>query len=154
MNILTVCYFVFSNFIYFFTVTNDVDNNFGTTALLILCLSSVLAFFYNVSHYLLINYTSAHYSVLIGNMKTVLLVFLSIYFFNTKFSTLNYFGLFLSIIGFCAYNYFKYLENLIVHNEKSEKELTKEVNKLLSLDEYHSDSSDSENYVNMYNLNK
>lgn len=107
---------------------------------------SITAFFYNISHYLIINFTSAHYSVIIGNVKTVLLVLLSIYLFNTQFSTLNIFGLFLSLAGFCAYNYYRWLETFTERDKKREKELMARVNTLLSTDYVPSDEEDENEY--------
>eukprot|EP01112_Ceratiomyxa_fruticulosa_P008236 TRINITY_DN2129_c0_g1_i1.p1 TRINITY_DN2129_c0_g1~~TRINITY_DN2129_c0_g1_i1.p1 ORF type:complete len:421 (-),score=57.71 TRINITY_DN2129_c0_g1_i1:33-1295(-) len=84
---------------------------------------SIIAFFYNLSHLWLIKYTSAHLSMLIGNCKVVILVFLSMLVFHTAFLPINLVGMVLAVIGFIVYSYFKYRENQHQHQHQQYEKL-------------------------------
>eukprot|EP01118_Nematostelium_gracile_P000201 TRINITY_DN10199_c0_g1_i1.p1 TRINITY_DN10199_c0_g1~~TRINITY_DN10199_c0_g1_i1.p1 ORF type:complete len:317 (-),score=59.56 TRINITY_DN10199_c0_g1_i1:72-977(-) len=110
-----------------------------------LLLISTLAYFYNMSHYFLIKYTSAHYAVLVGNMKVLILVFLSISIFGTPLTPLNLVGMFVSLGGFCIYNAFRYLEMRAVLEAQDPRHFTRDVvDKLISADPHNKSSSDEE----------
>jgi drug/metabolite transporter (DMT)-like permease len=70
----------------------------------------ILGFVYNLSQYWMISYTSAHYAALIGNLKVLLLVMISMMIFHTKLNPINYVGISISLVGFCLYNFFRYQE--------------------------------------------
>jgi len=121
------------------------NSNSGEILLIILFIS-VLAFFYNMSHYLLINYTSAHYAVLFGNVKVLVLVVISMAIFNTPFTAINLVGMVLSLAGFCAYNFVRYLELKVVRSSNQDEVAFTDqvVNRLLSEKELPSSSSEDE----------
>lgn len=109
-------------------------------------LISVLAFFYTMSHYLLINYTSAHYAVLFGNVKVLVLVAISISLFNTPFTPLNLIGMVVAFLGFCVYNFFRFLElKSLKPSVQEEIAFTDQVvNRLLSMEKEPVSSEDEE----------
>jgi len=111
-------------------------------ALLVLFMS-VLGFAYNFSHYLLINFTSAHYSMVVGNLKTVFAVIISIILFKTQFYLQNWIGLGFSLLAFSAYNFFRYKELNIVYEDIKNIEFTEQVNKYITT-EFVDSSSDEE----------
>jgi hypothetical protein len=133
----------------------------NSSVLLLVALISALSFFYNMSHYLLINYTSAHYAVLIGksiniipllilitkigNMKVIILVLISMAIFDTFLGPLNIVGVIISLGGFCSYNFFRYWESKETKEKESNDTFTKEVvNRLLADKESSSHSSEDE----------
>eukprot|EP01132_Coremiostelium_polycephalum_P002911 gene2911-3628_t len=71
---------------------------------------AIAAFFYNVSHFYIVKYTSALYYVIVGNGKVVLIVIISSVIFHTTFAPINYVGIVVALLGFIAYNFFKYRE--------------------------------------------
>jgi len=96
------------------------DSSF-TTVLVISV--SLFAFFYTLSSYLLIQLTSSQYSQIIGNVKSVLVVCVSIIVFQTPFTSLNLFGMILTLAGFFSYSYFHYsLSSGSNHHPKLQKE--------------------------------
>lgn len=58
----------------------------------------------------MIHYTTAHYSQLVGTLKVLLLVIISLIVFGVSVTWFNIVGMCLSLIGFLLYNYFQYLE--------------------------------------------
>ena len=57
---------------------------------------------------MLLSYTSAHYFTIIANLKSVSLIVISLYIFQVPLTLMNFFGLILSLSGFCAYTYFRF----------------------------------------------
>ncbi|EGC31447.1 hypothetical protein DICPUDRAFT_99209 [Dictyostelium purpureum] len=86
----------------------------ATEPTIIVILLAIAACFYNLSHFYIVEYTSALYYVIIGNIKVILLIIVSFFVFktNTEFTTVNIIGMVITIIGFLIYNYFKYYEKL------------------------------------------
>ena len=105
-------------------------------ALLVLT-TAVLAFIYIQTIWFVVKYTSAHYGALVGNVrgpmsrlwssvlsfcrrllsrllsqvKSVLLVGVSILIFNTVLEPINVFGIVLGIVGFVLYNLIRWRES-------------------------------------------
>eukprot|EP01121_Diplochlamys_sp_Union-15-3_P012308 TRINITY_DN3672_c0_g1_i10.p1 TRINITY_DN3672_c0_g1~~TRINITY_DN3672_c0_g1_i10.p1 ORF type:complete len:115 (-),score=5.26 TRINITY_DN3672_c0_g1_i10:58-402(-) len=77
-----------------------------------LLISGILAFAYHLMGFLVIKYTSAHYGSLIGNVKVIFLVVISILLFPSeeKFTPYNVTGMVVTLIGFTLYNVFKFQE--------------------------------------------
>jgi len=103
----------------------------------------VLAFGYNMSQFWMISFTSAHYAVLIGNIKVLLLVAISMLVFGSSLGPLNFIGMFISLSGFCSYNYFRYRELKAQRENAEAVEFTLEVSKLLSSTNVHLNDSSS-----------
>ena len=72
--------------------------------------STALASLYNLAHFVIIRFTSAIYSVVMGNFKVIILIFVSIPIFHTSLTTLNVYGLVITTVGFLAFNYVSYVE--------------------------------------------
>jgi len=76
-----------------------------------LTISGTLAFIYHIAGYLLILYTSAHYMSLIGNVKVLALIAISIPLFgDVNISVFNGIGMFILLVGFVSYNAMRYKE--------------------------------------------
>ncbi|KAN0041668.1 hypothetical protein ACTFIV_004212 [Dictyostelium citrinum] len=73
---------------------------------------AVSACFYNLAHFYIVQFTSALYYVIIGNVKVVLVIIISSLVFANGFTPLNYLGAVVTMIGFILYNVFKYYENI------------------------------------------
>ena len=80
--------------------------------------ASSLGFVYLITSNYLIFYTSALYYGMLGSLKVVLLIFLSMYFFPTKVSSLNIFGMIVATIAFCIFNFASFLEFFFVDSRK------------------------------------
>ncbi|KAL6069346.1 hypothetical protein QOT17_007609 [Balamuthia mandrillaris] len=81
-----------------------------TLTFFLVAIGGIGAFCYTLSAYLLIQYTSSIYSSIIGNLKVVLLVFLSMFVFGTQWNAFNMTGVVIALFGFLLYNYFKMTE--------------------------------------------
>ncbi|KAM9955481.1 hypothetical protein ACTFIW_000083 [Dictyostelium discoideum] len=73
---------------------------------------AISACFYNLAHFYIVQFTSALYYVIIGNVKVVLVIIISSLVFANGFTPLNYLGAVVTMIGFILYNVFKYYENI------------------------------------------
>lgn len=71
-------------------------------------LTSVMAVAYNWIHYLLIHETSALYSTLVGNVKVVLVVLVSLVVFQTQLIWVNVVGILVTLASFLAFHYVKH----------------------------------------------
>ena len=73
-------------------------------------LGSSMAFAYNVFHFLLIKYTSSLTSVVMGNVKIIAVVLLSVMLMEQgkNVSFLNVLGFLVSGVGFAMYSSIKY----------------------------------------------
>jgi len=96
--------FEFSSFIYSPPWNLDIA--------LLLSFTFIGAFFYTLASYFLVQYTSAVFAATVGNIKIVLLVFLSMIVFKVQVSVLNVFGILIALFGFAAYNWLKLQERL------------------------------------------
>ncbi|EGG21789.1 uridine kinase [Cavenderia fasciculata] len=74
------------------------------------------AFFYNLSHFYIIKYTSALYYAIVGNAKIILLIVISSVIFHTSYVAINYVGMGLTLAGFFAYNIIKYRQKVFDSN--------------------------------------
>jgi len=79
----------------------------GDAALIIL-LGSSTAFVYNLVHFALIKVTSALTSAVAGNLKILLIIILSMIFFEKQVTILNYSGFAVFLVGVFAYSTFTY----------------------------------------------
>merc|ERR1712195_248186 len=79
----------------------------GDAALIILVGSST-AFVYNLVHFALIKVTSALTSAVAGNIKILLIIILSMIFFEKQVTILNYSGFAVFLVGVFAYSTFIY----------------------------------------------
>ena len=79
----------------------------GDAALIILVGSST-AFVYNLVHFALIKVTSALTSAVAGNIKILLIIVLSMIFFEKSVTILNYSGFAVFLVGVFAYSTFIY----------------------------------------------
>lgn len=68
-------------------------------------IGSVMAFAYNIFHFLLIKYTSTLTSTIAGNMKIILVILLSIVFLEKGISMANAFGMLVFFVGCVGYSY-------------------------------------------------
>ena len=68
-----------------------------------------IAFAYLFSGTLLLSLTSAHFSQVIASFKVVLLVGVATQVFHTVFTTINFYGLFVTFLAFCTYSYLRYI---------------------------------------------
>eukprot|EP01116_Phalansterium_solitarium_P021782 TRINITY_DN692_c0_g1_i2.p1 TRINITY_DN692_c0_g1~~TRINITY_DN692_c0_g1_i2.p1 ORF type:complete len:353 (+),score=91.65 TRINITY_DN692_c0_g1_i2:135-1193(+) len=104
----------------------------GDTAVILTLLAmGGTAFTYQMAHYYLIEHTSAHYSMIIGNVKVVAVTLMSMVFFGSKFSPLNALGLAVSLCAFCAYNFFRFREQRQAETLRNSR-FTEEVGVLMS----------------------
>jgi drug/metabolite transporter (DMT)-like permease len=77
-------------------------------ATLIILLGSSTAFVYNLVHFALIKVTSALTSAVAGNIKILLVIILSMIFFEKSVTILNYAGFVVFLVGVFAYSTFIY----------------------------------------------
>ena len=77
-------------------------------AALIIFLGSSTAFVYNLVHFALIKVTSALTSAVAGNLKILLVIILSMIFFEKQVTILNYSGFAVFLVGVFAYSSFTY----------------------------------------------
>ncbi|KAK5580823.1 hypothetical protein RB653_000847 [Dictyostelium firmibasis] len=99
--------------IFFIFEFKDLRDYNGPTTIPILSVVglAVSACFYNLAHFYIVQFTSALYYVIIGNVKVVLVIIISSLVFANGFTPLNYLGAVVTMIGFILYNVFKYYEN-------------------------------------------
>eukprot|EP01095_Lingulamoeba_sp_RSL-Kostka_P001993 TRINITY_DN12849_c0_g1_i1.p1 TRINITY_DN12849_c0_g1~~TRINITY_DN12849_c0_g1_i1.p1 ORF type:complete len:413 (-),score=66.18 TRINITY_DN12849_c0_g1_i1:130-1368(-) len=117
-----------------------------------------IAFLYIFAGLLLIKYTSAHYSTVIGTFKSVLLVIVSTVVFNTSFTDLNLFGLLVALFSFCGYNYKKIEHERLIDQKNNDYPDNNNldpttINNNSNSNDDNSDSVFSESYYNKYKEN-
>lgn len=86
-------------------------HSYSNNVVLLLLFCSILAYFYNIVHYLVILYTSSMYSALLSNVKVIVIVALAMFVYQNPFTFINVIGLVVSLGGFCYYNWLRFEEN-------------------------------------------
>jgi hypothetical protein len=123
-------------------VLNSSLSDFNSVALPLFFGVSFLSFFYNLAHYFLVQFTSAHYSVLVGSSKTIITVTLAFFIFGAHLLPINTAGIVITAIGFFMYNYFRFHELKREQEIERERSFTDELHELMTdnIDECTSDS--------------
>lgn len=95
-------------------------NENATADLITVIIINWTAVLYNFITFILLRYTSAHYFTVIANTKSVMLIVVSMYVFHVHVTRLNALGMSISLCGFFAYTYFRYINK----EEKKEEKTT------------------------------
>ena len=98
-----------------FLISNEIEKlglfvdkeGIGRSSFLI-AVGGVIAFAYNVIHYLFIHYTSSVYTTVAGNMKVALIVAFSFIFLDDTATVINVIGLSLACAAFFANSFLEF----------------------------------------------
>jgi len=89
-------------------------------AAVIICAGSITAFAYNLVHFALIKVTSALTTAVAGNLKILLTIILSMFFFEKRATALNFVGFAIFFIGVVWYSAVTYQSKMKARQQQME----------------------------------
>jgi hypothetical protein len=111
-------------------IADALDTNGWSQFTILMTIGGCLAFFYNVVHYIFINVTSSVYSTVAGNFKVILVIVVSIVFFKTEVTPVNYGGICLTMLSFGFFSYLSFRDkskaNAAAASEQPDVEATEQ----------------------------